>query len=72
LGKEKKIMTKNESENKNVVRKSIVASKDIKKGENFSEVNLVTKRPGEGISPMKWKKIIGKKAKKNYKKDDFI
>ena len=72
LGKEKKIMTKNESENKNVVRKSIVALKDIKKGENFSEVNLVTKRPGEGISPMKWKKIIGKKAKKNYKKDDFI
>ena len=72
LGKEKKVMTKNESENKNVVRKSIVASKDIKKGENFSEVNLATKRPGEGISPMKWKKIIGKKAKKNYKKDDFI
>ena len=72
LGKGEKIMTQSESKNRNLARKSIVALKDIKKGEYFSETNLVTKRPGDGTSPMKWKKIIGKKAQKNYKKDDFI
>ena len=40
--------------------------------EKFSETNLTTKRPADGILPMKWKQIIGKKAKKNYKKNDFI
>ena len=72
LGKDVKIMTKSESKNRNLARKSIVALKDIKKGTNFSEVNLTTKRPGTGISPIKWKDIIGKKAQKNYKKNDFI
>ena len=72
LGEEKKIITKSESKNKDLVRKSIVALQDINKGENFSETNLTTKRPGKGISPMKWNQIIGKKARKNYKKNDFI
>ena len=44
----------------------------IDNSENFTESNLTTKRPGKGISPMKWNQIIGKKAKKNYKRDDFI
>lgn len=63
-----------ESEKKNiqVARKSIVAKCDIKKGENFSENNLTCKRPGTGISPMKWDEIIGQKAKKNYDKDELI
>ena len=72
LGSEKKYMTKSESKNKNLVRKSIVVSQNIQKGEKFSETNLTTKRPADGISPMKWKQIIGKKAKKNYKKNDLI
>ena len=72
LGSEKKYMTKSESKNKNQVRKSIVTSQNIQKGEKFSETNLTTKRPADGILPMKWKQIIGKKAKKNYKKNDLI
>jgi N,N'-diacetyllegionaminate synthase len=61
-----------EQENKKIVRKSIVAKKFIKKGEFFSKDNLTVKRPGYGKSPMKWLKIIGKKAKKNYEQDEFI
>ena len=62
------------SENKNIaiVRKSIVASKNIKKGEIFTNENLTTKRPGTGISPMMWDKLIGQKSKKNFKKDQQI
>jgi N,N'-diacetyllegionaminate synthase len=72
LGNGKKIPTKNELKNKIIVRKSIVAKKFIKKGETLSEMNITTKRPAGGINPMNWKNILGKKAKKNYLKDDFI
>lgn len=61
-----------EAKNKTIVRKSIVASKQIKKGEYFTEYNITVKRPGEGISPMKWDEIIGKRAKKNFSIDDYI
>tara|TARA_A100001015_G_C15027248_1_gene731190 strand:+ start:1833 stop:2063 length:231 start_codon:yes stop_codon:yes gene_type:complete len=61
-----------EIENLKLVRKSIVAKIKIKKGEKFNFSNITTKRPATGISPMKWKKIFGKKSKKNYFKDDFI
>jgi N,N'-diacetyllegionaminate synthase len=63
-----------ESELKNVIaaRKSIVAKKKILKGEIFNENNLTIKRPGNGISPMSWNKIIGLKSKKNYEIDDLI
>ena len=71
LGSSKKFVTKSEKKNINLVRKSIVASNFIKKGEIFSEKNLTTKRPGYGLSPMKWEKIIGKKAKKNFKKNEY-
>ena len=54
------------------VRKSIIAKKNIKKNELFSEKNLCSKRPGTGLSPMLWDEIIGKKATRNYKIDDFI
>ena len=64
--------TKNEKKNRNIVRKSLVALKEIKKGEKFTELNLTTKRPGTGISPMKWKKIIGKKAKKFFVRNELI
>ncbi len=72
LGSTKKEVTSSEIANISIVRKSIVASKDIKKGELFSEDNLTTKRPGTGISPMKWDDLIGKPANRNYKMDDLI
>lgn len=72
LGVSQKKPSKSELKNINLVRKSIVAKKKIKKGEILNETNISTKRPGYGISPMKWDKIIGTKAKKNYNEDDLI
>ena len=72
LGSSKKTPTKNEIINKALVRKSIVAKKEIKKGEKFSLDNLTAKRPGIGISPMKFKFLINKKSKKNFRKDELI
>ncbi|MFL2755382.1 MAG: N-acetylneuraminate synthase [Gammaproteobacteria bacterium] len=72
LGTKLKKLTKSEEKNISVVRKSIVAKKEIKKGEIFTEENITTKRPAKGISPMKWDKIIGKKSKKNFKEDQLI
>ena len=62
------------SEKKNIpiARKSIVAAKKIKKGEIFTIKNLTVKRPGTGLSPMLWDKILGKKSLKNYIEDQLI
>ena len=64
--------TKSEKKNIKIARKSIVAAKKINKGEKFTIKNLCIKRPGDGISPIYWYKIIGKISKKNYLKDDLI
>lgn len=64
--------SRSEQKNKGVVRKSLVATKAIKIGELFSADNMGAKRPGTGISPMEWDRVIGKKAHKNFEKDDFI
>ena len=72
LGDGRKIAQKNELTNKLVVRKSIVAAIDINMGEKFTKKNTTVKRPGFGISPMFIKKLIGKSAKKNFKKDQLI
>ncbi len=63
-----------ESEKKNIViaRKSIVAARNILKGELFTEENITTKRPGNGISPMRWNEILGRTAQKNFRTDDLI
>jgi len=61
-----------EQKNSRIVRKSIVASRDIKRGEIFSELNIAAKRPAAGISAMKWDEIIGGMAKRAFKKDDLI
>ena len=63
-----------ESEKKNIAiaRKSIVAACDIKAGEEFTEQNLTVKRPGSGISPMRWEEVLGQKAKKDFNEDDLI
>ena len=62
------------SEKKNIpiARKSIVASTKIKKGEVFTVKNLTVKRPGTGLSPMLWDRILGKKSQKNYIEDQLI
>lgn len=72
LGSSEKSPSKSERPNMAVARKSIVAKTEIKKGEYLSENNLCVKRPGNGISPMKWDKILGTVATKSYKKDDLI
>ena len=64
--------TKSEKPNIDIVRKSIVANKEIKKGEIFSENNLTTKRPGKGLNSMEWDSIIGKVAKRDYQIDDLL
>lgn len=61
-----------EKSNITVARKSIVALKNIRKGEIFSEENLTTKRPGDGISPMRWPDVLGKTAYFDFKKDEMI
>ena len=55
-----------------VARKSIVAKRDIRKGELLTEENITVKRPGNGISPMKWYEVLGTKAACDYKEDDAI
>jgi len=68
---EKKLMP-SEVGNVNIARKSIVASKTVVKGEIFSENNITTKRPGNGISPMKWDSVIGSKAIRDFELDELI
>ena len=72
LGDGIKKPSKSEQKNINVVRKSIVAIKPIKKGEIFSEENIGVKRPGTEISPMKWYEVIGKTAKKDFEINEWI
>ena len=72
LGSKIKKPSKSEYQNIKIVRKSLVASREIKKGEIFSEKNLTAKRPGDGLSPFKITKLLGKKSLKNFKKDQKI
>jgi N,N'-diacetyllegionaminate synthase len=72
LGSSIKKPSKSEKSNITTARKSIVASKPIKKGEFFTEENITIKRPGIGISPMKWDTILGTVAERNYQLDDLL
>lgn len=72
IGNGLKEPSSSEMANKVVARKSIVASRSIKQGEVFSEENLTTKRPGTGISPMKWYEVIGKVASRDFSEDEII
>lgn len=72
MGDGKKKPSMSETPNKAVARKSIVAAKEIKKGEIFTEENLTTKRPGNGISPMKWYEVLGQKAPCDFAEDEII
>ena len=68
----KKPASERERSNRAAARKSIVASCSIKSGEVFTEKNLTTKRPGTGISPMRWPDVIGRIAKRDYEENEFI
>lgn len=72
LGDGLKKPAKSEIKNKVAARKSIVAARDIKKGEVFTADNLTTKRPGDGISPMRWNEVIGRCADKDFCEDEKI
>lgn len=72
LGDGKKRRTASEKHNMELVRKSIVASACIKAGEFFTADNLTVKRPGTGISPMDWYKVLGKQAQRDYRPDELI
>ena len=72
LGDEDKKPSASEKPNIKVARKSIVAARKIQAGEIFSEENLTTKRPGNGISPMKWYDVIGKESPRDFEEDELI
>lgn len=72
LGDGKKQPSPSETENRNVCRKSIVAARDIVKGEKLSVENITTKRPAGGISPMEWDSVIGRVAMRDFGKDEVI
>lgn len=61
-----------ELKNRDVVRKSIVAKKTIKKGDVFTENNLTVKRPGTGLSPMRWDEVLGRTAPRDFSEDELI
>lgn len=72
LGDGHKAVTDSERKNKAVARKSIVATRPIRKGELLSEENLYVKRPGNGISPMRWHEVLGTRAVRDFAPDELI
>ena len=72
LGNGVKVPSASEQKNIAIARKSIVAKCRIEKGQMFTEDNLTTKRPGTGISPMRWNEIIGTVAQRSYNEDELI
>ncbi|MDD2493581.1 MAG: N-acetylneuraminate synthase [Tissierellia bacterium] len=67
-----KEVSESEKKNISIARKSIVAKNRIRKGDTFTEDNIAAKRPGTGISPMKWDEVIGKLAIKDFESDELI
>ena len=72
IGDGVKRVTASEEKNKDIARKSIIARTAIKAGDTFTEFNITTKRPGSGISPMRWFDLLGKQAKHDYEEDYLI
>jgi N,N'-diacetyllegionaminate synthase len=72
LGDGIKMPTASEQRNKLIARKSIVAARPVRAGETFDESNLDTKRPGTGLSPMRWDEVIGHVAKRDFDEDELI
>jgi N,N'-diacetyllegionaminate synthase len=61
-----------ESRNKDIARRSLVAAHALRAGEAFSEANLTAKRPGSGLSPMRWDEVMGRKAPRDFLPDEMI
>ncbi len=72
IGNAEKKPTESEKKNIIIARKSITAKRAIQKGEKLSEENLTVKRPGNGITPMKWFDVIDKVAPRNFEEDELI
>jgi N,N'-diacetyllegionaminate synthase len=72
LGDGVKRPSESEQKNISVARKSILASRPIEIGETFSNNNLIAKRPGNGISPMRWDEVVGHKATRSFSADELI
>ncbi len=72
LGTGDKMPSSSEKKNISVARKSIVAKKAIKTGDKFTEDNITVKRPGCGVSPMRWQEVIGTKANRDFEEDELI
>ena len=72
LGSMEKKPSESERKNISVARKSIVAARRIKKGEILSKDNITTKRPGNGLDPMRWKEVVGTFAVREFQEDELI
>lgn len=72
LGSGEKTASPSEKKNREIARKSIVARRAIQKGELLTEENLAVKRPGDGVSPMRWFEILGTPAARDFKEDELI
>lgn len=72
LGGYDKVVSPSEAKNRDIARKSIVAQKKIYKGELLTEENITTKRPGNGINPMRWYEVIGTHAIRDFSEDELI
>lgn len=72
LGSGEKTASLSEKKNLTIARKSIIAKRAIRAGELLTEENLTTKRPGNGISPMRWFEVLGKKAVRDFEEDELI
>ena len=72
MGSGIKAPSRSEQKNIDIARKSLVARRPIVKGEQFSEDNITAKRPGNGISPMRWFDVLGATAKRNFEEDELI
>jgi N,N'-diacetyllegionaminate synthase len=72
MGDGVKRVTQSERENREISRKSLVAIAPIRKGDKFSPKNIGTKRPGKGISPMRWHEMVSRVATRDYFEDELI
>ena len=72
LGNGKKEPSPSEKKNLPVTRKSLIAAQNVKRGEIFTEQNLVAKRPGTGVSPMRYWGMLGREAARDYRRDEII
>lgn len=72
LGSDEKTVSPSERKNIPIARKSIIARRVICKGEELTEENLAVKRPGSGISPMRWFEVLGTKAVRDFQEDELI